>query len=201
MVGIPELKSLGDKACLSSYCHPCPSHLPGLGTRKPGPGARRCKGRQADTVGSMSRALTSAAEVNNYFFFFLFYSEALVGTAKQRAAPVWLHRQQGHAQRGPRGPQAPTRAAPSPTPAGPRHRAYRPRSPALAGTCSGSPRSPLGSGSASQRPPTPAPWRGPGGGRGRSRNAARRGGPWPARRLTAAARPAPRVRDATTAQA
>lgn len=79
--------------------------------------------------------------------------------------------------------------------------AYRPRSPALAGTCSGSPRSPQGSGSASLRPPTPAPWRGPGGGRGRSRNAARIGGRWPAPRLTAVVRPAPRVRDAASAQA
>lgn len=58
--------------------HPCPSHLLGSGTqrrKKPGPGDMRCKGRWANTVGSMSRALTSAAEVNN--FFPCFYTEGL----------------------------------------------------------------------------------------------------------------------------
>lgn len=58
------------QARLSSQCHPCPSDLLGSGTqrRKPGPGDMRCKGRWANTVGSMSRALTSAAEVNIFFF-------------------------------------------------------------------------------------------------------------------------------------
>lgn len=65
------------QARLSSQSHPCPSDLLGSGTqrRKPGPGDMRCKGRWANTVGSMSRALTSAAEVNN--FFPCFYTEGL----------------------------------------------------------------------------------------------------------------------------
>lgn len=40
----------------------------------------------------------------------------------------------------------------------PRPLAYRPKSPASVGTCSGSPHSPPGSGSAGLRLPTPAPW-------------------------------------------
>lgn len=58
------------------------------------------------------------------------------------------------------GREEPAAWAPPPARAArrPRPLAYRPRSPASAGTCSGSPHSPPGSGSAGPRPPTPAPW-------------------------------------------
>lgn len=69
------------------------------------------------------------------------------------------------------GGQQPAAGAPWPASATlsnprPRPLAYRPRSPASAGTCSGSPHSPPASGSAGPRPPTPAPWWDPGTGEG-----------------------------------
>lgn len=59
---------------------------------------------------------------------------------------------------------------PAPTTRRPRPLAYRPRCPASAGTCWGSLHSLPGSGSAGPRPPTPAPWWGWDGGKGRSQN-------------------------------
>lgn len=71
MAGIPELGVLGYKAHRSSHCQPLSIPPPRAGNH---PGAMRCKpdeGGQAGIVGSMSRPLTSTAEVNDYIFFFL----------------------------------------------------------------------------------------------------------------------------------